>query len=119
MSAGSHVILLSTTLNVISTVIPNYLLYNATKGAIEQMVRVMSKELASKGIIVNAVASGPTGTELFLKGKSEQLLKTVARGNPQERIGEPEDIANVIVFLSGSGSRWITGQRILVNGGMA
>lgn len=119
MTAGSRVILLSTTVNVVSTVTPNYLLYAASKGAIDQMVRVMSKDLASKGIMVNAVAPGPTGTELFLKGKSEQLLKGIASANPQGRIGEPEEIADVILFLCGQGSRWITGQRIPVNGGMA
>ena len=119
MSPGSRVILLSTSLNVASIVGPNYLLYTATKGAIDQMVRVMSKDLAAKGIMVNAVAPGPTATELFLKGKPEQLLKTIAGWNPQGRLGEPEDIADVMVFLSGPGSRWLTGQRIPVNGGMA
>lgn len=119
MTAGSRVILLSTTVNVVSTVTPNYLLYSASKGAIDQMARVMSKDLAGKGIMVNAVAPGPTGTELFFKGKSEQILKAIASANPQGRIGEPEDIAEVILFLCGQGSRWVTGQRIPVNGGMA
>lgn len=64
MSVGSCVILLSTTLTVASTVTANYLLYNASKGAIEQMARVMSKELAPKGIMVNAVAPEPTTTEM-------------------------------------------------------
>jgi 3-oxoacyl-[acyl-carrier protein] reductase len=119
MAAGSRVILLSTTLNVASTVTPNYLLYNASKGAIDLMVRVMSKELSAKGIMVNAVAPGPTGTRVVLEGKSEQMLKAIAGVNPQGRLGEPEDTAGVMVFLSGEGSRWITGQRIPVNGGMA
>lgn len=119
MSAGSRVILLSTSLNVASIVGPNYLLYTATKGAIDQMVRVMSKDLAAHGIIVNAVAPGPTATELFLKGKPESLLNTIAGWNPQGRLGRPDDIADVIVFLSGPGCRWLTGQRIPVNGGMA
>lgn len=84
------------------------------------MVRAMSKELAPKDITVNAVvAPGPTGTELFLKGKAEQLLNSVASGIPKERSGEPEEIADVRVFLSGDGSRWITGQRIPINGGSA
>jgi 3-oxoacyl-[acyl-carrier protein] reductase len=83
------------------------------------MVRAMSKELAPKDITVNAVAPGPTGTELFLKGKAEQLLKSVASGIPKGRSGEPEEIADVRVFLSGDGSRWITGQRIPINGGSA
>lgn len=119
MSAGSRVILVSTSLNVASIVTPNYLLYTATKGAIDQMVRVLSKDLAARGIMVNAVAPGPTATELFLKGKPEPLLKTIASWNPQGRLGQPEDIADVMVFLSGPGCRWLTGQRIPVNGGMA
>lgn len=100
-----------------STVAPNYLLYCATKGSIEQMTKVLSKDLARKGISVNAVAPGPTGTELFYKGKSEELLKTIASFSPHNRIGAPEEIADAIVFLSGEGSRWVTGQILGVNGG--
>jgi 3-oxoacyl-[acyl-carrier protein] reductase len=113
------VILLSTSLCHASTVTPNYLLYNSTKGAIEQMTKVLSKDLARKGISVNCVAPGPTGTDLFLRGKPEQLLKTIASLNPHNRIGEPDEIADAIVFLSGEGSRWISGQILAVNGGMA
>ncbi|KAK9320490.1 hypothetical protein V1517DRAFT_329282 [Lipomyces orientalis] len=119
MAPGSHIIFFSTTLCAASTVTPNYLLYVTTKGAVEQMTRVMSKDLARKGISVNAVAPGPTGTELFFRGKSEQLLKMIAGFNPQNRIGTPEEIADVVVFLGGDGSRWITGQTVRVNGGMA
>ena len=100
-----------------STVAPNYTLYCATKGAIEQMTKLFSKDLARKGISVNAIAPGPTGTELFFKGKSEQLLKTIASFSPHNRIGEPEEIADAVVFFSGEGSRWITGQVLGVNGG--
>ncbi|KAI1374269.1 NAD(P)-binding protein [Hypoxylon crocopeplum] len=117
MAAGSHIIFLSTTLTTASTVMPGYLLYNSTKGAIEQMTRVMSKDLGRKGILVNAVAPGPTGTELFFRGKSEELLKTIANFNPQGRIGTPEEIAEAIVFLSHS--TWVSGQVLRANGGMA
>ena len=58
---GSHIVFISTTQNHASTVTPNYLLYCSTKGAVEQMTKVMSKDLARKGISVNAVAPGPTG----------------------------------------------------------
>ncbi|KAK9327584.1 hypothetical protein V1520DRAFT_41203 [Lipomyces starkeyi] len=119
MAPGSHIIFFSTTLCAASTVTPNYLLYVTTKGAVEQMTRVMSKDLARKGISVNAVAPGPTGTDLFFRGKSEQLLKMIAGFNPQNRIGTPEEIADVVAFLSGDGSKWITGQTVRVNGGMA
>ncbi|KAI1459733.1 NAD(P)-binding protein [Annulohypoxylon moriforme] len=117
MSRGSHIIFLSTTLTVASTVMPTYLLYNSTKGAIEQMTRVMGKDLGRKGILVNAVAPGPTGTELFYRGKSEELLKTIANFNPQGRIGTPEEIAEAIVFLAQSS--WVSGQVLRANGGMA
>jgi 3-oxoacyl-[acyl-carrier protein] reductase len=117
MAPGSHIIFLSTTLCAASTVQPNYLLYNSTKGAIEQMARVMAKDLGPKQIYVNAVAPGPTGTELFFKGKNEQVLKMIAGFSPMNRIGEPEEIAETIAYLSGS--RWVSGQVIRVNGGMA
>ena len=118
MASGSHVILVSTSLTQASTVMPGYLLYNTTKGAIEQMVRVMSKDLMRQGICVNAVAPGPTGTELFFKGKNEQMLKMIAGFSPANRIGTPEEVADVVHFLSGEGSRWMSGQVVRVNGGM-
>lgn len=137
MQEGSHIVLLSTTLCTASTVTPNYLLYCSTKGAIEQMTRILSKDLARKGISVNAVAPGPTGTELFMQGKSEQMLKGIAGLNPhvchsiivirttladqilQNRIGTPDEVADAVVFLSSEESRWVTGQTLRVNGGMA
>lgn len=119
MSPGSSIIFFSTSLCAASTVTPNYLTYVTSKGAVDQMTRVMSKDLARKGINVNAVAPGPTGTELFLNGKSEQLLKMIAGFSPQNRIGAPEEIADVVAFLSSSASKWVTGQVLRVNGGMA
>ncbi|RVX73336.1 hypothetical protein B0A52_02978 [Exophiala mesophila] len=118
--AGGSIILVSTTQNHASTVSPPYTLYCTTKGAIEQLVRVLSKDLvAKKGIRVNAVAPGPTGTDLFYEGKSEQVLKAIAGLNPHNRIGTPEEIADTIAYLAGEGARWITGQTIAVNGGQA
>lgn len=69
--------------------------------------------------MVNAVAPGPTATDLFMKGKSEQLLKIIAGFNPQGRIGKPEEIADVVGFLSSEASSWVTGQVLRVNGGHA
>lgn len=119
MAAGSSIIFLSTTLCHASTVMPNYLLYNSTKGAIEQITKVLSKDLARKDINVNAVAPGPIATELFLKGKSEQIIKAAASGNPHNRLGQPEEVADVIAFLCSPSSRWMSGQILAVNGGMA
>ena len=98
MPKGSHIVLLSTSQCTATTVAPAYLLYNATKGAIEQMTRVMSKDLFGKGINVNAIAPGPTGTELFYKGKTDQMLKSIAGLSPMGRIGEPDEIAEAIVW---------------------
>ena len=118
MPPTSHVVLLSTSLCHASTVSAPYLLYNATKGAIEQMVRVLAKDLATKGVNVNAVAPGPTGTELFLRGKSEQVVQMIGKASPYERLGAPEEIADAVAWLAGEGSRWVTGQVVRVNGGM-
>ena len=83
------------------------------------MTRVLSKDLARKGVTVNCVAPGPTATDLFLNGKSEQVLTFMKGLNPQGRLGTPEDIAEVVGFLAGEGSKWVTGQVVRVNGGMA
>ncbi|KAF2265511.1 NAD(P)-binding protein [Lojkania enalia] len=118
MSKGSHIILLSTSLTAASTVMPGYLLYLTSKGAIEQMTRVLAKDLGRKGILVNAIAPGPTGTDLFFKGKSEEMLKMIASGNPFNRLGTPEDIARATSFLASDASGWVNGQILRVNGGM-
>ena len=89
-----------------------------TKGAIEQMTRVMAKDLGRQGIRVNAVSPGPTGTDLFYSGKSEELLGRLAAVSPLNKLGEPDEIASVMAFLSSDDSRWIAGQIIRVNGGM-
>lgn len=116
MPPGSHIVLLSTSLCINTAVLPQYLLYNTTKGAIEQMNRVMSKDLARKGIAVNCIAPGPTGTELFYKGKSEELLKFIAAQSPFNRFAEPEELADAMAFFCGSDSRWVSGQIMRVNG---
>jgi len=119
MKEGGRIILFSTTQCAASTVTGNYLAYCASKGAVEQMTRVMSKDLAGKGIMVNCVAPGPTATDLFLKGKPEQVIKFISNLNPQGRLGKPEEIADTISFLSGPSSSWVTGQVLRVNGGHA
>jgi 3-oxoacyl-[acyl-carrier protein] reductase len=116
MPPGGRVIFVSTGLNTATGLTPAYLLYVATKGAVDQMVRALSKDLGSKGITVNAVAPGPTGTELFYKGKSEQLLEMMRKQSPFGRFGEPEEIAGVVAFLAGEDSRWVSGQVLRANG---
>ena len=118
MSPGARIILLSTSLCNWSAITPNYLLYVTSKGAIEQMVRVLAKDLATKGINVNCVAPGPTATELFFQGKSEELVNRIASGTPFNRIGQPGEIAKAIAYFSGEGGSWVNGQILRVNGGM-
>lgn len=117
MPSGSHIVFISTTLCTASFVQPPYLLYCSTKGAIEQMTRIVAKELAPKGINVNCVAPGPTSTELFLRGKPKPMLDTIAGFSPFNKLGTPEDIAEGILFLAGEGSKWVAGQTLRVNGG--
>jgi 3-oxoacyl-[acyl-carrier protein] reductase len=82
------------------------------------MLRVLAKDFGQRGITVNCVAPGPTATELFYKGKSEELINRIASGNPFGRIGKPEEIASAIVYLAGEGGSWVNGQVLRVNGGM-
>jgi 3-oxoacyl-[acyl-carrier protein] reductase len=115
----SSIIFVSTSLTTASTAAPAYLPYITSKGAVEQMTRVMAKDLGRKKIRVNAVAPGPTATDLFLDGKPQQLLDTLANASPFGKLGKPEEIADAVVFLAGHGSRWISGQTIKVNGAFA
>ena len=106
----------STTVNRL--MLPTYGTYVATKAAVEQLTRVFSKEIG-RGINVNSVSPGPTNTELFMKGKPQQVIDHLAAMNPFGRIGEPNDIADVVVFLASDEAKWINAQNIGVNGGMA
>ncbi len=98
---------------------PAYSVYSATKSAVEQMTRIFAKEIGNRGITVNSVLPGPMNTELFLSGKSEELISRIASLSAFNRIGNTEDIIPIILFLSSNESQWITGQNIGINGGMA
>jgi len=97
---------------------PTYGVYAATKAAVEAMTHVLAKELGPRRITVNAIAPGPVATDLFLTGKSEELIRSIAAMNPLGRLGEPEDIARVVAFLASADGGWVNGQTIRVNGGV-
>lgn len=119
MPSGGRIVLFSTSLVGMSSLAPEYLVYLASKGAIEQMVRALSKDLARSGITVNVVAPGPTATDMFLTGKPEKVINMLKAASPQGRLGEPEDIAKIVAFLASEDSQWVTGQTLRVNGGVA
>ncbi|WP_316748619.1 SDR family oxidoreductase [Pedobacter gandavensis] len=107
----------STSVNRI--MLPGYSTYVATKAAVEQLTRVFSKEVGDRGINVNSISPGPTNTELFTTGKPKEVIDRLASLSAFNRIGEPEDIAKVVVFLASDEAKWITAQNIGANGGMA
>ncbi|NYH54889.1 3-oxoacyl-[acyl-carrier protein] reductase [Nocardiopsis arvandica] len=114
--SGGAIVNLSTSVTRLSP--PTYAAYAASKGAVEALGPVLAKELRGRDITVNAVAPGPTATDLFLDGKDEETVERLAGMNPMERLGRPEDIAEVVSFLAGPG-RWVNGQTLYANGGMA
>ena len=97
--------------------LPGYAIYSASKGAVDQITRVLAEELGERQITVNAVAPGPVETELFRDGKTKEQIQAMAQMAALGRIGNVEDIADVVVFLASDEARWITGQTIHVNGG--
>ncbi|KAI0270035.1 hypothetical protein BC834DRAFT_864668 [Gloeopeniophorella convolvens] len=116
---GGRIIFFSTSLAHASTVLPINLVYCASKGAVEQISRVLAKDLGARGVTVNTVSPGPTDTALFRQGKSEQMMQAIANLAPSKRLGTPEEISPVVAFLASDAARWVNGQNILVNGGFA
>jgi 3-oxoacyl-[acyl-carrier protein] reductase len=86
---------------------------------VEQITRVLAKELGGRGITVNVVSPGPTDTELFKADKTEEQINRFAQMAALGRLGEVQDIADVVAFLASEDARWITGQNIRINGGLA
>jgi len=113
---GGRIVNFST--SVVGTKLETYAVYAATKSAVETMTAILSKELRGRNITVNAVAPGPTATDLFLNGKSPELVDRFAKMNPLERLGTPQDIAAAVSFLAGPDGSWINGQVLRANGGM-
>jgi len=98
--------------------LPGYAVYIASKAAVESLTQVFAKELRGRQITVNAVAPGPVATELFLRGKSEEQIQTFSQMPPLERLGQPQDIANIVSFLVSPAADWVNGQILRANGGL-
>ena len=113
---GGRIINLSS--SVVGLYQPSYAVYAATKAGVEAMTHVLTKEMRGRNITVNAVAPGPTATDLFLDGKPQEVIDRLAKLAPLERLGQPSDIASAVAFLAGPDGAWVNGQTLRVNGGI-
>jgi 3-oxoacyl-[acyl-carrier protein] reductase len=115
VSSGGRIIAFSS--SVIAKAFPTYGPYIASKAGVEGLVRVLANELRGRNITVNAIAPGQVETELFLKGKSQARIDELKKMNPLERLGQPEDMANLVSFLAGPDGGWLNAQVLRANGG--
>lgn len=113
---GGRIVNLSS--SMVGRYMPTYAVYAATKAGVEAFTRILSKELRGRNITVNAVSPGPIATDLFLKGKPQDLVDQLAKLAPLERLGQPEDVAAVVSHLASADGAWINGQVLRVNGGI-
>jgi 3-oxoacyl-[acyl-carrier protein] reductase len=104
--------------SVVGTQFPTYGGYVASKGAVEAMTLILARELRGRDITVNTVAPGPTATDLFLDGKSDEQIETLSKAPPLQRLGQPADIAKVVAFLTSPEGHWVNGQILRANGGL-
>jgi len=109
--------IVAVTSSVVGSLPEGYGAYTASKAAVEALVRTMAKELKGTRITANCVAPGPTATDMFFAGKSEEMVRRSVENNPMERLGEPGDIAPVVGFLCTDAAEWVNGQVIRANGG--
>ncbi|GAB2554287.1 SDR family NAD(P)-dependent oxidoreductase [Kribbella endophytica] len=100
--------------------IPNTAAYSATKGAVEAMARALAVELAPRGIRVNTVSPGMTRTQMTSRLDTDpELNRAAVAATPAGFIGDPQDVANAVVYLASDASRYSVGATLLVDGGNA
>ncbi|MGH3797042.1 MAG: SDR family oxidoreductase [Pseudonocardiaceae bacterium] len=92
--------------------------YAASKGAIEQLTKVAALELGNRGITVNAIRPGATDTDFLRNANSAAALEQVVKWTSMGRLGQPDDIADIVALLAGHEGRWLTGQIIDATGGL-
>ncbi|KAA0121913.1 SDR family oxidoreductase [Methylobacterium sp. P1-11] len=102
---------------VANTVVPNLAVYAATKGAIDTLVKHLAAALGGRGIRVNAVAPGVINTDMSHFARTEEGQAYILGIQALQRIGQPDDVGEVIAFLASDASRWITGETVRVDGG--
>jgi 3-oxoacyl-[acyl-carrier protein] reductase len=116
MADGGKIVCISTIGTELN--LPGGSCYFGSKAAVEQFCRVLAKEVAPRGITVNVVSPGFTETQMLLANMGPDARRELIELTPLERLGQPEDIAEVIAFLVGQGARWITRQNLAVDGGI-
>ena len=117
VAPGGRIIAFSS--SVLAKSFPTYGPYIASKAGVEGLVHVLANELRGRNITVNVVAPGPVATQLFLGDKTQEQIDQISKMAPLERLGQPEDIANVISFLAGPDGGWVNSQVLRANGGFA
>ncbi|WP_405605074.1 SDR family oxidoreductase [Streptomyces sp. NBC_01410] len=113
---GGAIVMFST--SVVGLASPGYGAYCASKGAVEALTLILARELRGRDVTANAVAPGPTATDLFFEGKDEETIARLAAQPPLERLGTPTDIAEVVAFLAAPAGHWVNGQVVRANGGI-
>ena len=97
--------------------LPNTAVYSASKAALHSLARTLSAELIDRGIRVNTITIGPTETPI-LEGLPPALIQRIAKRSPLKRLGHPEEVAHVALFLASSDSSFVVGSEIYAEGGL-
>jgi 3-oxoacyl-[acyl-carrier protein] reductase len=113
---GGSIVALTT--SMVRHAVPGGGPYTASKAAVEGLARSLAKELAGRKVRVNCVAPGPVDTDLFHAGKTDEVKARSAAMSPFNRIGQPEEVAEVVAFLASDAASWVHGQVVQPNGGM-
>ncbi|WP_114227431.1 MULTISPECIES: glucose 1-dehydrogenase [Sphingomonas] len=118
LEAGASVINISS--NITSLLVPQSAIYTGTKGAVDAITGVLAKELGPRGIRVNAINPGMIVTEGAREAGviGSEFESQIVAQTPLGRIGAPDDVADVAVFLAGDDSRWLTGEKLAASGGL-